>query len=33
MHRAADIIGSRIAAAMAGKSAEVVQIDVGKRRN
>jgi integrase len=32
MHRAVDIIGNRIAAAMAGKSAEVVQIDAGRRK-
>jgi integrase len=32
MHHAADIIGNQIAAAMAGKSAEVVQIESGRRR-
>jgi len=33
MRRAADIIGNQIAAAMAGKSAEVVQIEAGRRKS
>jgi hypothetical protein len=32
MRRLADIIGNQIAAAMAGKSAEVVQLDAGRRK-
>jgi integrase len=32
MRRAADIIGNQIAAAMAGKSADVVQIETGRRK-
>jgi integrase len=32
MRRAADIIGNQIAAAMSGKSAEVVQIEAGRRK-
>ena len=33
MRRAADIIGNQIAAAMAGKQAEVVQLETAKRKN
>jgi hypothetical protein len=33
MRRAADMIGNQIAAAMAGKSAEVVQIETGRRKS
>jgi hypothetical protein len=33
MRRAADIIGGQIAAAMAGKKAEVVQLETNRRKN
>jgi hypothetical protein len=33
MRRAADIIGGQIAAAIAGKNAEVVQLEASRRKN
>jgi hypothetical protein len=33
MHRAADIIGGQIAAAMAGKNAKVIEIESGRRKS